>query len=75
MASNLVNTMSGNINISDLFTIARGLTDSMSFAGAVTNSNVNNSNINININDPVINGYKDVETICNDIAFYLKRKK
>ena len=74
MASNLVNTMSGNINISDLFNTARGLTDSMSFAGAVTNSNVNNSNINISINNHVIYREKDIEDIANELAFYLNRR-
>lgn len=77
MASNLVNTMSGNINISDLFMTARGLTDSMSFAGnqAITNNKTNIFESLLHANTIVINNDKDIEEIANDLAFYLKRKR
>lgn len=76
IAANLVNTMSGNINMPDLFNMANGLTNSMSFAGAgaITNTSNNESNINISINNPVIYNHKDIESIADELAFYLKRK-
>lgn len=75
LASNLVNTMSGDIDASNLIMTARGLTDSTDFASnQVTNNKTDNRNIQININNPSINGYKSVEDLADELAFYISRK-
>ena len=77
LAGNVVDTMNGNIATTNLFDTAKSLTDSMAIANQTNSSQENNTNRfarllhieNLNINDD-----KDIETLANDLAFYLKRK-
>ena len=74
LANSIVGVMNNNATIMDLIGTAKGLTGNI---GAVTQTTQNNTSnaINININNPCINDKIDIETLANDLAFYLKRKK
>lgn len=76
LAGNVVDTMNGNIATTNLFDTAKSLTDSMAIANQ-TNSTENNANrfeSLLHIENLTINDDKDIETLANDLAFYLKRK-
>ena len=76
LASSVVDTMNGNIATTNLFDTAKSLTDSMAIANQ-TNSTENNANrfeSLLHIENLTINDDKDIETLANDLAFYLKRK-
>lgn len=74
LANSVVGVMNNNATTMDLIGTAKGLTGNI---GAVTQTTQNNTSnaINININNPCINDKIDIETLANDLAFYLKRKK
>lgn len=78
LAGNVVDTMNGNIATTNLFDTAKSLTDSMAIANQTNSSQENNtSNFAslLHIENLTINDDKDIETLANDLAFYLKRKK
>lgn len=77
LAGNVVDTMNGNIATTNLFDTAKSLTDSMAIANQTNSSQENNtSNFAslLHIENLTINDDKDIETLANDLAFYLKRK-
>lgn len=76
LAANLVNTMTGNIDVADLFTMAKSLSDDVNFAGNQTVTNNKNSSFNslLHVDTVIINDDKDIEELADDLAFYLKRK-
>lgn len=77
LAGNVVDTMNGNIATTNLFDTAKSLTDSMAIANQTNSSQENNTNrfaSLLHIENLTINDDKDIETLANDLAFYLKRK-
>lgn len=77
LAGNVVDTMNGNIATTNLFDTAKSLTESMAIANQTNSSQENNtSNFAslLHIENLTINDEKDIETLANDLAFYLKRK-
>ena len=77
LAGNVVDTMNGNIATTNLFDTAKSLTDSMAIANQTNSSQENNTNrfaSLLHIESLTINDDKDIETLANDLAFYLKRK-
>lgn len=77
LAGSVVDTMNGNIATTNLFDTAKSLTDSMAIANQTNSSQENNTNrfsSLLHIENLTINDDKDIETLANDLAFYLKRK-
>lgn len=77
LASSVVDTMNGNIATTNLFDTAKSLTDSMAIANQTNSTQENNANrfeSLLHIENLTINDDKDIETLANDLAFYLKRK-
>ena len=76
LAGNVVNVMDGNIATANLFDTAKNLTTSMDIATnqATGQDKVSKFDSLLHVENLTINDDKDVETLVNDIAFYLKRK-
>lgn len=76
LAGNVVNVMDGNIATANLFDSAKNLTTSMDIATsqATGQDKINKFDSLLHVENLTINDDKDVETLANDIAFYLKRK-
>lgn len=77
LASSVVDTMSDNITTTNLFNTAKSLADSMAIANQTNSTQENNANrfeSLLHIENLTINDDKDIETLANDLAFYLKRK-
>lgn len=76
LAGNIVNVMDGNIATANLFDTAKNLTTSMDIATnqATGQDKVSKFDSLLHVENLTINDDKDVETLANDIAFYLKRK-
>lgn len=77
LAGNVVDIMSGNIATNNLFDTAKSLNASMDIATSQAtgqDSKINKFDSLLHVENLTINDDKDVETLANDIAFYLKRK-
>ena len=77
LAGSVVDVMSGNIATANLFDSAKNLTTSMDIAtnqATGQDSKINKFDSLLHVENLTINDDKDVETLANDIAFYLKRK-
>jgi TP901 family phage tail tape measure protein len=77
LAGSVVDVMSGNIATTNLLNTAKNLTTSMNIAtnqATGQDSKINKFDSLLHVENLTINDDKDVETLANDIAFYLKRK-
>lgn len=76
LAGSVVDVMSGNIATTNLLNTAKNLTTSMDIATnqATGQDKVSKFDSLLHVENLTINDDKDVETLANDIAFYLKRK-
>lgn len=76
LAGNVVNVMDGNIATANLFDSAKNLTTSMDIATsqATGQDKINKFDSLLHVENLTINDDKDIETLANDLAFYLKRK-
>lgn len=76
LAGNIVNVMDGNIATANLFDTAKNLTTSMDIATnqATGQDKVSKFDSLLHVENLTINDDKDIETLANDLAFYLKRK-
>ena len=76
LAGNVVNVMDGNIATANLFDTAKNLTTSMNIATnqATGQDKVSKFDSLLHVENLTINDDKDIETLANDLAFYLKRK-
>lgn len=76
LAGNVVNVMDGNIATANLFDTAKNLTTSMDIATnqATGQDKVSKFDSLLHVENLTINDDKDIETLANDLAFYLKRK-
>lgn len=76
LAGSVVDVMSGNIATTNLLNTAKNLTTSMDIATsqATGQDKINKFDSLLHIENLTIKDDKDVETLANDLAFYLKRK-
>lgn len=74
LANSVVSVMNNNATAMDLVGTARGLSGNVSAVTQTTQNNTSNFASLLHIENLTINDDKDIETLANDLAFYLKRK-
>ena len=74
LANSVVSVMNNNATTMDLVGTARGLSGNVSAVTQTTQNNTSNFASLLHIENLTINDDKDIETLANDLAFYLKRK-